>query len=73
VRVEDFKIVPIELHLHMCPFKSLPPTVETKEILASLETLREMYPLSYSEEDKLVLPSASAPGQSRSSPESRDN
>ena len=45
MRVEDFKLVPTELRLHKCPFKSLPPTVETKEILASLEALRELYPL----------------------------
>ena len=56
MRVEDFKLVPTELRLHKCPFKSLPPTVETKEILASLEALRELYPFNYSEDYKRVLP-----------------
>jgi hypothetical protein len=67
MRVEDFKLVPTELHLHKCPFKSLPPTVETKEILASLEALRELYPFSYSEDYSGYSHSTSALVLSRSS------
>ena len=29
VRVEDFQLTPLELRLHKCPYKSLPPTIET--------------------------------------------
>ena len=30
---EDFQPIPTDLHLHRCPYESLPPTVETPEVL----------------------------------------
>ena len=47
--LEDFQLIPTELHLHRCPYESLLPLVETSEILESLETLREMFPADYPE------------------------
>jgi hypothetical protein len=47
--LEDFQLIPTELHLHRCPYESLPPLVETPKILESLETLREMFPADYPE------------------------
>jgi len=51
VRVEDIQLTPLELGLHKCPNKCLPLTIETQELLASVDTLREIYPLHYTEKD----------------------
>ena len=41
--------------MHHCTYESLHPTVETKEVLESLETLRVMFPADYQEKYKRVL------------------
>ena len=42
--------------MHRCPYESLPPAIETSEVLQSLKTVREIFPLNYPEEIKRVLP-----------------
>ena len=56
VRKENFEPIPTDLHLHRCPYESLPPAIETPEVLQSLKTVGEIFPLSYPEEIKRVLP-----------------
>jgi hypothetical protein len=56
IREEDFQLVPTELHLHYCPYESLPPPVETPEVMKSLETIKEIFPADYPEKYKRVLP-----------------
>ena len=45
-----------DLHLHHCPYESMPPAIETPEVLQSLKTVGKIFPLSYPEEIKRVLP-----------------
>ena len=56
IRKENFEPIPTDLHLHRCPYESLPPAIETPEVLQSLKTVREIFPLNYPEEIKRVLP-----------------
>ena len=56
IRDEDFQLVPTELHLHYCPYESLPPPVDTSEVLKSLKTIREIFPADYLEKYRRVLP-----------------
>ena len=56
IRKENFEPIPTNLHLHRCPYESLPPAIETLEVLQSLKTVGEIFPLSYPEEIKRVLP-----------------
>ena len=53
---EDFQLIPTELHLHRCPYESLPPLVDTSEVLKSLKTIRKIYPADYLEKYRRVLP-----------------
>ena len=46
----------MDLHLHRCSYESLPPAIETPEVLQSLKTVGEIFPHSYPEEIKRVLP-----------------
>ena len=52
---ENFEPIPTDLQLHHCPYKSLPPAIESLEVLQSLKTVREIFPLNYPEEIKRVL------------------
>ena len=61
MRVEEIQLTPLELGLHKCPNKCLPLTIETQELLASVDTLREIYPLHYTDKDKRVLPCSKRP------------
>ena len=56
IRKENFEPIPTDLHLHCCPYESLPPAIETPEVLQSLKTVGKIFPLSYPEEIKRVLP-----------------
>ena len=56
VHKENFEPIPMDLHLHRCSYESLPPAIETPEVLQSLKTVGEIFPLSYPEEIKRVLP-----------------
>ena len=56
IRKENFEPIPMDLHLHRCSYESLPPAIETPEVLQSLKTVGEIFPLSYPEEIKRVLP-----------------
>jgi len=56
IRKENFEPIPTDLHLHRCSYESLPPAIETPEVLQSLKTVGEIFPLSYPEEIKRVLP-----------------
>jgi hypothetical protein len=51
VRVSELQ----DLHLHRCPYESMPPAIETPEVLQSPKTVREIFPLNYPEEIKRVL------------------
>ena len=65
VRKENFEPIPTDLHLHRCPYESLPPAIETPEVLQSLKTVRDIFPLNYPEEIKSVLPFRKPPVQNR--------
>ena len=56
IRKENFEPIPMDLHLHYFPYESLLPAIETPEVLQSLKTVGEIFPLSYPEEIKRVLP-----------------
>ena len=56
IRKEDFQPIPTDLHLHRCPYESLPPPVETPQVLQGLETIGEIFPTDYLEKFKRVFP-----------------
>jgi len=56
IHEEDFQLIPTELHLHRCPYESLPPPVDTSEVLKSLKTIRKIFPADYPEKYRRVLP-----------------
>ena len=58
---EDFLLIPTDLHLHRCPYKSLLPPVETPQVLQGLETIREIFPADYLEKFKRVFPFCKSP------------
>ena len=62
---EDFQLIPTELHLHRCPYESLPPPVDTSEVLKSLKTIREIFPPTTQRSTRECFRSASALVQSR--------
>ena len=55
IRKENFEPILTDVHLHHCSYESLPPAIETLEVLQSLKTVGEIFPLSYPEEIKRVL------------------
>jgi hypothetical protein len=47
VRKEDFKLIPTELHRHLCPHKEMPPTIETDEVLEAVAAIDAIFPEDY--------------------------
>jgi hypothetical protein len=50
VRKEDFKLIPTELRLHLCP-----PAIETEEVVEAVAAIDAIFPEDYPEEYKRVL------------------
>jgi hypothetical protein len=54
-RKEDFKLIPTELHLHLCPHEEMPPAVETEEVVEAVAAIDAIFPEDYPEDYKRVL------------------
>jgi hypothetical protein len=55
VRKEDFKLIPTELRLHLCPHEEMPPAVETEEVVEAVAAIDAIFPEDYPEHYKRVL------------------
>jgi hypothetical protein len=55
VRKEDFKLIPTELRLHLCPHEEMPPTIETEEVVEAIVAIEAIFPEDYPEDYKCVL------------------
>jgi hypothetical protein len=55
LRKEDFKLIPIELRLHLCPHEEMPPAIETKEVVEAVAAIDAIFPEDYLEDYKRVL------------------
>jgi hypothetical protein len=54
VRKEDFKLIPTELRLHLCPHEEMPPAIETEEVVEAIATIDAISPDDYPEDYKRV-------------------
>jgi chromosome segregation ATPase len=55
VRKEDFKLIPTELRLHLCPHEEMPPAIETEEVVEAVAAIDAIFPEGYPEDYKRVL------------------
>jgi myosin heavy subunit len=55
VRKEDFKLIPTELRLHLCPHEEMPPAIETEEVVEAVAAIDAIFPEDYPEAYKRVL------------------
>jgi hypothetical protein len=55
VRKEDFKLIPTELHLHLCPHEEMLPAIETEEVVEAVAAINAIFPEDYLEDYKRVL------------------
>jgi hypothetical protein len=55
VRKEDFKLIPTELGLHLCPHEEMPPAIETEEVVEAIAAIDAIFLEDYPEDYKRVL------------------